>query len=74
MKVAHQGVPVVDIPGLAGGVPGFSPSLSPGISPPIAPPPPATVALRPAPPGDPARREAGNGLDGWLLDRLFGRR
>jgi penicillin-binding protein 1A len=41
------------------------------------PTPPAPVQAapgRPAPPRAPARPEPAAGLDGWLMDRLFGRR
>jgi penicillin-binding protein 1A len=70
MKVAHQGVAVASLPGLAGG-----PSLASAIPPLGNPMPPAptggqgpgnTQAVRPQP-IDP-------GIDGWFLDRLFGRR
>src|SRR5262249_36061507 len=70
MKVAHQGVAVAALPGLSA-APSFASAL-PSIA-----PPPAPVAgpvsrqargpsLRPQP-IEPA-------LDGWFLDRLFGRR
>ncbi len=70
MKVAHQGVAVASLPGLAG-----APALASAIPPAGNPMPPAPTggqgtgnapAVRPQP-IDP-------GIDGWFLDRLFGRR
>jgi penicillin-binding protein 1A len=64
MRTAHQGVPVAGLPGLAGGV-----SLASAV-------PPAGVPIA----GTSSGREAlppqnsDRGLDGWFLDRLFGRR
>jgi hypothetical protein len=70
MKVAHQGVAVAALPGLSA-----APSLALAL--PSIAPPPAPVAgqvsgqagaqsVRPQP--------IEPGLDGWFLDRLFGRR
>jgi penicillin-binding protein 1A len=62
MKVAHQGVPIADLPGLPGGI------LMPVAS--AAPPaniPPAPIT------NDPSRQATSRGLDGWFLDHLFGR-
>ena len=67
MRSAHQGVAVAALPGLTG-APSFASAL-PG----NAPLPPAPLgaqgggsAVRPAP--------IERGLDGWFIDRLFGRR
>jgi hypothetical protein len=67
MRSAHQGVAVAALPGLTG-APSFASALSG-----IAPLPPAPLgaqgggsAVRPAP--------IERGLDGWFIDRLFGRR
>ncbi|HEU0084492.1 MAG TPA: PBP1A family penicillin-binding protein, partial [Bradyrhizobium sp.] len=72
MRAAHQGVPVAALPGSQAG--GFfsnvaqaSPQIVPGV---VAP---ATGANRPAPTRAAVRPEAASGLDGWLMDRLFGR-
>jgi len=66
MKIAHQGVPVVELPGVSGS----------GLEPAPAPVPPAAlpwgsqaVARQPGRPPPPPPST----LDGWLLDRLFGR-
>ncbi len=79
MKVAHRGAPVVDLPGLPLAVgtvppqgampprPASSP-FAPAVPAPSAPVPPVTSA------GKAVRPEAAAGLDGWLIDRLFGRR
>jgi len=68
MKTAHQGVAVAALPGLAGGS-SFASALSPA-SPPLPPAPIAAqgggTGVRPAP--------IERGLDGWFIDRLFGRR
>ena len=80
MKAAHQGQPVADLPGAPRGgftLPGFGPpepapvpqTTLPPVSPPQAAPPPGTPAAR-----SNIRPEADAGLDGWLLERLFGRR
>jgi penicillin-binding protein 1A len=75
MKVAHQGVPVAGLPGLLG-----APALASAA-------PRANVPL-PLPVGSPAGGQAGApaagssarpqpidpSIDGWFLDRLFGRR
>jgi penicillin-binding protein 1A len=67
MKAAHQRVTPAALPGLAAPSPGW-------------PFPPAPVAPGPPPISQsPVARddrvpEADHGLDGWLLDRLFGRR
>jgi len=73
MKAAHQGVPVAALPGSqAGGL--FSnvvqatPQANIAANPPLAP-----IAGRPAPTRASVRPEAASGLDGWLMDRLFGR-
>jgi penicillin-binding protein 1A len=85
MKVAHQGVPVAALPGLPG--PSLLSTVLPPLAaafPPdglaLPPTPPDGLALPPAPPSG----QAGGGLarpapidrdlDGWFLDRLFGRR
>src|SRR5262249_52441950 len=72
MKGAHQGVAVVSLPGLeAPSIASIGPLPPGGNTPrPVAggPPPPAAIGTY-SPPG------ANNpGLDGWFLDRLFGRR
>ena len=40
---------------------------------PVNAPSPASAAGRPAPTRTSIRPEAASGLDGWLMDRLFGR-
>jgi penicillin-binding protein 1A len=76
MKAGHQGVPVAGLPGLAGGAP-IASALAPG-----------SVPMPPVPMGAAASAQAGapvgagavrpqpidSGIDGWFIDRLFGRR
>ena len=69
MKPAHQGVTVAALPGLSGGsrTAGLLPSLQmpwEASTPPTPPAPVRTGNVRP---------QADRGLDGWLIDRLFGR-
>ena len=75
MRAAHQGVAVASLPGLqAGGFfSNFVQAASQASTPPVNPPTPASAAGRPAPTRTSVRPEAGAGLDGWLMDRLFGR-
>jgi penicillin-binding protein 1A len=78
MKTAHQGVPVAALPGLAGAASlasAFPPWGSPTPSAPTGGQQSAQAggqgtgqAVRPAP------INSSSGLDGWFLDRLFGRR
>jgi penicillin-binding protein 1A len=60
MKTAHQGVPLVELPGLGRQS--------------IASAPAAGGIERSTSGGEPADRQGGSGLDTWLLDKLFGRR
>ena len=75
MRVAHQNVPVAVLPGLGGGWYMGTPVASVDRLTPadrLAPSPapaPAPVAANTN-----VRPEADHGLDGWFLDRLFGRR
>jgi penicillin-binding protein 1A len=86
MRSAHQGVPVAGLPNARQG--GFLSNLMQAASQGSAPSAPAAqapVPLAPIPPGGvnrppptrasnpSARPEAAAGLDGWLVDRLFGR-
>jgi penicillin-binding protein 1A len=83
MRTAHQGVPVASLPNAQRG--GFMSNLfqtasQASAAPQPAPMPPGSGGYRPppartsAPPPNPsARPEAAAGLDGWLVDRLFGR-
>jgi penicillin-binding protein 1A len=83
MKAAHQGVPIAALPNSqpAGG--GLLANLAQAASQISAPssnaastPPaslPASGASRPAPTRTSVRPEADAGLDGWLMQRLFGR-
>jgi penicillin-binding protein 1A len=88
MRAAHQGVPVATLP--TSQAPGFFANVAQGpqatisqITAPSAPPASASLAPHPAPgpyrPGPArinpsARPEAAAGLDGWLMQRLFGER
>ena len=76
MKVAHQNIPLADLPGLGRGG---------GLLAPAPPAPPAAVSsdrltpadrLAPVPVASAGnvRPQADRGLDGWFLDRLFGGR
>jgi penicillin-binding protein 1A len=67
MKVAHQGVPVAGLPGFGGG--GGGSAVAAAV-------PPGRIAAASAHGGEPrpAPADDRSGLDGWLLDRLFGRR
>ncbi|HWX07890.1 MAG TPA: PBP1A family penicillin-binding protein [Bradyrhizobium sp.] len=72
MRAAHQGVPVAALPNSQGG--GLLTNLMQAASQVTAPAPiPSGTANRPAPTRTSARPEAAAGLDGWLMDRLFGR-
>jgi penicillin-binding protein 1A len=72
MKAGHQGVPVAPLPGLAGGAP-----MASALAPTNVPMPPVPVA---GPAGGPTGGSSVRpqpidpGIDGWFLDRLFGRR
>ena len=73
MRAAHQGVPVAGLPGLQAG---FFSNLVQAVSQASAPvnaASPASAAGRPAPTRTSVRPEPAAGLDGWLMDRLFGR-
>ena len=76
MRAAHQGVPVAALPGSQARRLVLEPRAGRAASqraPANAPQPPAAVAGRPAPTRASVRPEAASGLDGWLMDRLFGR-
>ncbi|MET4476958.1 penicillin-binding protein 1A [Bradyrhizobium sp. F1.13.3] len=77
MKTAHEGVPVAALPSSPGGW-GLSnlAQATSQVSPPTAaapaPAPASNGGYRPPPTRANARPEAAAGLDGWLMDRLFG--
>jgi penicillin-binding protein 1A len=76
MRSAHQGVAVAALPGSQAG--GFFSNLVQAASqastpPAVSAPALANVAARIAPARTSARPEAAGGLDGWLMERLFGR-
>ncbi|HXN70541.1 MAG TPA: penicillin-binding transpeptidase domain-containing protein, partial [Bradyrhizobium sp.] len=72
MRAAHQGVPVAALPNSQAG--GLLSNLMQAASQVTAPSPiPSGTANRPTPTRTSARPEAAAGLDGWLMDRLFGR-
>jgi penicillin-binding protein 1A len=73
MRAAHQGVPVAALPGSQAG--GFLSNIAQampqtGVA---ANAPSSVIAGKPAPTRASVRPEAASGLDGWLMDRLFGR-
>jgi penicillin-binding protein 1A len=78
MKTAHEGVPVAALPNAPGGwgLSNLAQAASQVSPPTMASPGPAPVSnsgYRPPPPTRAnARPEAAAGLDGWLMDRLFG--
>jgi penicillin-binding protein 1A len=71
MRTAHQGIPVAALPGAQSG--GLFSNFAQATSQPA----PAVNASggsgRPTPTRTSVRPEAASGLDGWLMDRLFGR-
>jgi penicillin-binding protein 1A len=67
MKAAHQGVPVVGLPGVTNAP--LTASLSPFGGSRFAPPAPVSN-----PDGPVQSASADNGIDNWLINRLFGRR
>ena len=67
MKPAHQGVPVAALPELDNGGLSLATSMAPGGN----PIPPAAVGVAS---GGPPLQERNTGIDGWLLERLFGSR
>jgi penicillin-binding protein 1A len=68
MKVGHQGVAVSGLPGLSGGAPMAS------ALPPNVPLPPTPVGGAPTGASGVRPQPIDSGIDGWFLDRLFGRR
>jgi penicillin-binding protein 1A len=76
MKAGHRGLAVAALPGVSNGP--FAAIFPPQLSIPqqlglpqqaAIPQPPAAIGQRQAPPA-----QTRTSLDGWLLDRLFGRR
>ena len=72
MRAAHQGVRPEPIPGTQRG--GFLPEVAQFGQPVDVPVPAASPAVerQPQPVRTNVRPEAAGGLDGWLVDRLFG--
>jgi penicillin-binding protein 1A len=76
MKAAHQGVPIAALPNSqAGGSISTLAQISAPSAPSAQPPTPipSGAANRPTPTRASTRPEAAAGLDGWLMERLFGR-
>jgi penicillin-binding protein 1A len=71
MRAAHQGVPVAALPAQTGPFSNLAQIASQITAP--APSAPASTSSRPQPRNAAVRPEAAAGLDGWLMDRLFGR-
>jgi penicillin-binding protein 1A len=74
MRTAHQGVPVAALPNSRQS--GFLSNVAQANSPPeiqASVPSPASSSGRAAVARTAVRPEAAGGLDGWLMDRLFGR-
>jgi len=72
MRVAHQGIPVAALPASQTG--GFFTNFAQaGAQTSVGANPLPTAGGRPAPSRPPVRPEPARGLDGWLMDRLFGR-
>jgi penicillin-binding protein 1A len=77
MKAAHQGVSPAPLPASTPGglLTTIAQAVSPGAASPNAPASqPVPGAVRPAPTRASVRPEPASGLDGWLVDRLFGGR
>jgi penicillin-binding protein 1A len=70
MRAAHQGVPVAALPNSQSG-PNIAQIVS-QITSPTTPPTPAAGGGRMAPTRAAVRPEPAAGLDGWLMERLFG--
>jgi penicillin-binding protein 1A len=76
MRSAHQGVPVAYLPNApaqGGGISTLT-QIASQITGPTPPVPVQAGAGRPVPSRGPVRPEPSAGLDGWLMDRLFGGR
>jgi penicillin-binding protein 1A len=74
MRTAHEGVRVAALPGAqSGGLFSNFAQANSQPTPAINAPTPAGGSGRPAPTRTSVRPEAASGLDGWLMDRLFGR-
>jgi penicillin-binding protein 1A len=73
MKAANQGVAPMPLPGSQAG--GFFTNVAQATVQPNGPPAMSTptATSRPAPVRASVRPEAASGLDGWLMERLFGR-
>jgi penicillin-binding protein 1A len=77
MRIAHQGVPIAALPNAQMAPPALAQIASQITAPtpreaqPL--PQPASGGARPPPARTSARPEPSAGLDGWLVDRLFGR-
>jgi penicillin-binding protein 1A len=73
MRTAHQGVPVAALPGGGGFFANFSTAQSGAVR--QAPQPPSAVNARTAAAQPSAQRPVAEaGIDGWLMDKLLGRR
>ena len=75
MRAAHQGVPVAALPAAQSGPFSNLAQIASQVTAPTAPAPPPAAAAggRPQPTRAAVRPEPAAGLDGWLMDRLFGR-
>jgi penicillin-binding protein 1A len=75
MKAAHQGVTPAPLPGSQGGglFATIAQAASQASTPAVNAPLPAGAAARPVSTRASVRPEVAGGLDGWLVDRLFGR-
>jgi penicillin-binding protein 1A len=73
MRAAHQGVPVAALPAAQSGPFQNIAQIASQITAPTPSAGPAPAGSRPQPTRAAARPEPAAGLDGWLMDRLFGR-
>jgi penicillin-binding protein 1A len=72
MRTAHEGVPAASLPGAQGGFFSNLAQAASQVSVPTQPTPANNGGYRPAPTRANVRPEPAAGLDGWLMERLFG--